>query len=118
MVGREIITIRQRINDNAAAFYFSKRDQGLMILGILPHSPAEKMNLQVGEMIMKVNGQAVKTVEEFYEALQKNGAFCKLEVIGYNGEIRFVQGALYVGEHHELGILFVQDDKKWETEAV
>lgn len=118
MIGREFITIRQRINDDSAAFYFSKRDHGLMILGILPHSPSEKMNLQVGEMVMKVNGFSVKTVDEFYQALQKNRAFCKLEVIGFNGEIRFVQRALYDGEHHELGILFVQDGKKWEDEAV
>ena len=118
MIGREFITVRQRLNDDSAAFYFSKRDHGLMILGILPHSPAAKMNLQVGEMVMKVNGVAVKTVNEFYEALQKNSAFCKLEVIDYNGEIRYAQCALYDGEHHELGILFVQDEKKWETEAV
>lgn len=118
MLGREFITIRQRINDDSAAFYFSKRDQGLMILGILPQSPAEKMKLQVGEMVMKVNGYSVHTVEEFYQALQKNSAFCKLEIIGFNGEIRFAQRALYDGEHHELGILLVQDEKKWETEAV
>lgn len=118
MVGREFITIRQRMNDASAAFYFSKRDHGLMILGILPQSPAEKMNLKVGEIIMKVNGYSVHTVDEFYQALQKNGAFCKLEVIGFNGEIRFDQRALYDGEHHELGILFVQDHKKWEDEAV
>ncbi|WP_299093549.1 PDZ domain-containing protein [uncultured Metabacillus sp.] len=118
IAGREFITIRQRINDDSAAFFFSKRDKGLMILGILPQSPAEKMNLQVGEMVMKVNGDSVKTVEEFYQSLQKNGAYCKLEVIALNGEIRFVQRALYEDEHHELGILFVQDEKKWETEAV
>ncbi|TXC91002.1 PDZ domain-containing protein [Metabacillus litoralis] len=118
MIGREFITIRQRINDDSAAFYFSKRDHGLMILGILPQSPSEKMGLQVGEMVMKVNGYSVTSVEELYQALQKNSAFCKLEIIDFNGEIRFAQRALYDGEHHELGILFVEDDKKWETEAV
>ncbi|XQY91494.1 PDZ domain-containing protein [Metabacillus sp. HB246100] len=118
IVGREFITVRQRMNDDSAAFYFSKRDKGLMILGILPGSPAEKMGLQVGEMVMKVNGYAVKTEEELYQGLQKNRAFCKLEIVDHNGEIRFAQCALYDGEHHELGILFVQDEKKWETEAV
>lgn len=118
MLGREFITIRQRMNDDSAAFYFSKRDHGLMVLGILPQSPAERMNLMVGEVIMKVNGYSVHTVDEFYQALQKNRAFCKLEVIDFNGEIRFAQRALYDGEHHELGILFVQDHKKWEHEAV
>ncbi|MGM0923163.1 MAG: cell division protein [Bacillota bacterium] len=118
IIGREFLTVRQRMNDNSAAFYFSKRDHGLMVLGILPHSPAVKLELEVGEIIMKTNGASVKTVDEFYQALQINGAFCKMEVIGLNGEIRYVQGAVYKGEHHELGILFVQDEKKWETEAV
>ncbi|MGX1191949.1 cell division protein [Metabacillus sp. SLBN-84] len=118
IAGREFLTVRQRMNDNSAAFYFSKRDQGLMVLGILPNSPAVKLQLEVGEIIMKTNGTPVKTVDEFYQALQINGAFCKMEVIGHNGEIRFVQGAIYKGEHHELGILFVQDDKKWGIEAV
>jgi hypothetical protein len=118
IIGREFLTVRQRMNDNSAAFYFSKRDHGLMVLGILPHSPAVKLELEVGEIIMKTNGASVKTVDEFYQALQINGAFCKMEVIGLNGEIRFVQGAVYKGEHHELGILFVQDEKKWGTEAV
>ncbi|MGG4491584.1 cell division protein [Metabacillus idriensis] len=118
IIGREFLTVRQRMNDNSAAFYFSKRDHGLMVLGILPHSPAVKLELEVGEIIMKTNGASVKTVDEFYQALQINGAFCKMEVIGLNGEIRYVQGAIYKGEHHELGILFVQDEKKWGTEAV
>ncbi|MED4534056.1 PDZ domain-containing protein [Metabacillus fastidiosus] len=116
-IGREVITMKQRINDHSAAFFFSKRDKGLLILGILPQSPAEKLQLKVGELITKINGIQVKTVAEFYEALQKNRAFCKLEVIDLKGEIRFEQRALYDGEHHELGILFVADEKKWETET-
>ncbi len=49
----------------------------------------------------------------FYKALQKNRAYCKLEVFDVNGEIRFVQGALFEGDHHELGILTIEDKKKW-----
>ncbi|MDF2789836.1 MAG: cell division topological determinant, partial [Neobacillus sp.] len=33
-------------------------------------------------------------------------------------EVRFVQRALYEGDHYELGILFVQDEKKWDSEVV
>jgi hypothetical protein len=36
---------------------------------------------------------------------------CKLEVFDTNGEARFEQRALYEGEHYELGILFVQDER-------
>ncbi|WP_456277678.1 PDZ domain-containing protein [Bacillus sp. AK128] len=117
MLGRELLTIQQRVQDDDYT-YFSRRDQGLVILGIIPKSPAEKMALQVGELITKVNGNQVKSVEEFYISLQKNRAFVKLEVVDQNGEPRLVQRALYDGEHHELGMLFVQDHKLANQELV
>lgn len=118
IIGREIISLRQRLTDESLPFYFSKKEFGIIVVGIIPKSPAEKMALQVGEVITKVNGEKIKTAADFYQALQKNRAFCKLDVIDTNGEVRFVQRALYDGEHHELGILFVNEEKKWETEAV
>jgi hypothetical protein len=117
-IGREWIAFYQRFQDDSQPAYFSRQKYGLVILGIIPKSPAEKMALQVGEVIVKANGVAVKTEKEFYEALQRNRAFCKLEVLDRNGEVRFVQGALYQDQHHELGLLFVQDGKKWEFKAV
>lgn len=118
MIGREFISLRQRISEDNSPFYFSKRNQGIMVLGVIPESPADKMALQVGEVVTKVNGMKISNEKGFYEALQKNGAHCKLEVIDVNGQIRFVQRALYEGDHHELGLLFVQDEKKWDSEAV
>jgi hypothetical protein len=117
--GREWINFRVRTQDDEQAPIFVQRDNGLVILGVIPESPAEKMNLLVGEIIEKVNGIPVNTVAGFYEALQQNRAFCKLQVVDANGEARFAQCALYEGDHHELGLLFVQAGKKWkQTEAV
>lgn len=110
MIGRELLSIQQRVHDDDHLF-FSKRDQGLVILGVIPKSPANKMALQVGEIITKVNGSRINTVEEFYYALQKNRAFVKLEIVDHNMEPRLIQRALYDGEHYELGLLFVQDEK-------
>ncbi|MBT9248786.1 S1C family serine protease [Bacillus halotolerans] len=118
VLGRIFLSVKQRVNDNAAPFYFSKRDQGLMVLGIIPNTPAEDLELKIGEIITKVNGVPVKHVSDFYEALQRNRAYVKLEIIGLNGEIRFDQRASYEGEHHELGILFVKDDRKDEAAAL
>ncbi|MEH7125071.1 PDZ domain-containing protein [Bacillus sp. JJ1773] len=118
IIGREMITLRQRIVEENLPFYFSKRNHGVLVLGIIPGSPANNMALQVGELITKVNGLAVHDRNSFYQALLKNRAHCKLEVFDVNGQIRFAQRALYEGDHHELGILFVQDDKKKGSEAV
>jgi hypothetical protein len=118
IIGREWLTVSQRISEQNSPFYFTKKNKGLMILGILLDSPALKMGLQVGEVITKVNGQAVQDEEALYEALERNRAHCKLEVLDVNGEVRFVQRALYEGDHYELGILFVHDEKQWDNEAV
>ncbi len=118
IIGREIISVRQRIKEDSLPFYFSKKNQGVMILGVLPDSPAEGMGLQVGELVMKVNGTPVNGEESFYKALQQNRAHCKLEVLDINGQNRFTQRALFENEHHELGILFVEDERKWEAKRV
>jgi hypothetical protein len=112
IISRELISLMQRLKDDNLPFYFSKKNNGLMIIGIIPESPADKMGLQVGELISKVNGVKILDEQVFYEALQKNRAHCKLEVLDTNGEVRFVQRALYEGDHYELGILFVQDQRK------
>lgn len=118
IIGRELIIIRQKMIEENNVSFFATRSTGIVILGVIPDSPAYKMSLQVGEIVTKVNGKQVRNEKEFYEALQVNRAFCKLEVLDYNGEIRFAQRALYDGEHHELGLLFVHDEKQWTTEAV
>jgi len=117
IIGRELLFMRQRLIEDNLPFYFSQRNHGVMILGVIPDSPAEKMGLSVGEVVFKVNGVTITDEESFYEAMQKNRAHCKLEVFDVNEQVRFVQRALYEGDHHQLGILFVQNEKKWEDEV-
>ena len=118
IIGREALSMRQRLVEESLPFYFSKRNDGVKILGVIPESAAEKMGLKVGEIITKVNGEIATDEESFYEALQKNAAHCKLEVLDHNDQIRLLQRALYEEDHHELGILFVQNEKNWEDKAV
>ncbi|WP_338751516.1 PDZ domain-containing protein [Bacillus sp. FJAT-52991] len=98
-------------------YFFTPQPRGVMILGILPLSPAKKMKLKIGEIVYKANGVEVNTETEFYAALQKNAAYCKLEVIDIRGEIRFVQGSLYQGEHYELGLILAVEDEPYLKEA-
>ncbi|WP_273851414.1 PDZ domain-containing protein [Guptibacillus spartinae] len=114
IVGRASILLLHRGKNKPA--YFNERNEGLVILGILPGSPADQMSLQVGEVISKVNGLSLGKGVDFYTALQRNAAFCKLEVLDINGEVRFEQKALYNNTHHELGLLFVKDHRFEEQE--
>ncbi|MGO4541980.1 PDZ domain-containing protein [Paenibacillus sp. 2TAB19] len=85
--------------------------RGLRILGIVPGTPAATMGLLPGEVIHKVNGIRIKNKEEMYEALRHNPAFCKLEVLNFEGEIKFAQRARYAGEHHQLGVILAPDEQ-------
>lgn len=97
-------------NDEKRA-WFTLRNEGLQVLAVVPKSPAAEMNIHVGEVINRVNGMKVNSARQYYDALQINPTFVKLEVIDADGELRFEQRPLYENEHHSLGILFVDEPR-------
>jgi hypothetical protein len=118
IIGRETLTFLLRLKEEKETNVYTQRENGLVILGVIPKSPAEKMAVKVGEVVTKVNGVRVKNAQQFYEGLQLNSAFCKLEIIDENGELRFAHTSLYTGEHHQIGILFVADEPKYENNVM
>ncbi|MFC3041305.1 PDZ domain-containing protein [Virgibacillus xinjiangensis] len=112
IIGREFISYRHRMVERKGQPYFRKLDDGIRVLGVIKDSPADRIDIHPGETVRKVNGRKVNTEESFYQALQGSGAYFKLEVLDASGEIRFVQGALYEGDHHELGIVLLNDPHK------
>lgn len=119
ILGRLTIAVQERLEDGRRPAYFSSRDNGLVVLGTIPGTAGEALDLKPGEIIVKMNGVVPTNVGEFYNALQSRttGAFCKMEVVDTNGELRLVQHAIYEGEHHELGIVFVEQEHQWDTEV-
>jgi len=82
-------------------------EKGLKILALVDNSTSEQLNLKIGETIRKVNGQEVNSISELYDAIALNPAYCKLEVVDENNEVRFVQRTRYADEHHQLGLILV-----------
>ncbi|WP_117161371.1 PDZ domain-containing protein [Paraliobacillus sp. X-1268] len=115
IIGRELLALQFRLRDLRNPTYFAVEETGLKVLGIIPGTPAENIGLMIGEKIIKVNGQPVSSEQAFYEALQLNSAYCKLDIRDERGEIRFAQRALYQGEHYELGIIF-PSETTWKIE--
>ncbi|MDO6449528.1 MULTISPECIES: PDZ domain-containing protein [Oceanobacillus] len=106
IIGKEFLNYKYRVGDRLRRPFFGQLQDGLTIVGIIPATPAARLDIFIGETIVKVNGKRVATEEQFYKALQSTGAFFKLEILDDRGENRFVQGAFYEGDHHELGLLF------------
>ncbi|AYC30761.1 PDZ domain-containing protein [Paenisporosarcina cavernae] len=106
-IGRIGLSIFFGIKERAGNYAVAPKSEGVMIVGVLPESPAERMGLVVGECIRKVNGQLVTNEQELYEAIQINAAHCRLEVLDFNGEVRLRQHVIYRHDHHRLGLLII-----------
>jgi len=107
--GHEGLVLLSKYREDNSAPYFIQSSQGLKVMAVIPDTPAHEMGILPGEIIVKVNGVAVTSKEQLYPALQINSAFCKMEVLTWDREIKFVQCAVYAGHHHQLGIIVVPD---------
>lgn len=121
--GHEWLHYRQQAWEWQRRPYFVQKSYGVKILAVLPQSSAQEMGLEIGELIVKVNGEAVNNRKELYAALQQQGTQVHLEVEDLNGNIKLAQATIYTGEHHQLGIITAPDEKTefyvdWQTESL
>lgn len=107
----EGIVLRHDRLERRSIPFFVHEGKGLKILAVVPGGPASEMGIAAGETILKVNGRPVSSGGQLHAALRANPAFCRLEVADLNGESKFVQRALFAGEHHQLGIVLCPDDR-------
>lgn len=108
VVCRAFISILVAFRERSGGFAASPRPAGVVIAGIIPGSPGEKMGLVPGECIRSVNGLQVSNEKELYDAIQINAAHCRMQVIDRNGEVRLMQRVIYRHDHHRLGLLVVR----------
>ncbi|MFT8872880.1 MAG: cell division protein [Sporolactobacillus sp.] len=81
--------------------------RGLRVIAVLSASPGERARVVAGEEITAVNDQKVASEDEFYQALQRQAAYCKLEIVDMNGEPRIVKLPIHEGDGHHIGLLFL-----------
>ncbi|WP_154661520.1 PDZ domain-containing protein [Bacillus ndiopicus] len=104
---RLLISLYYKIKERTDAYAVAPLSSGVIIAGVLPNSPAEKMGLVAGEVIRKVNGKEVFTESELYEALQVNAAHCRLEILNHQNEVRLAQHVVHSNDHYKIGLLLV-----------
>ncbi|MFC0091373.1 hypothetical protein ACFFJI_10750 [Allobacillus sp. GCM10007491] len=116
VVGRIVIQWATFVSESGKRSIYSPQPDGIKIVGIIPHSPADEMGLVVGEKIVRVHDQPVSNEHEFYEIMRVNQTYCKLSVKNLDEEIRFVQRPIYQNERHELGLVFVKEKPKFSLQ--
>ena len=107
--GHEALFFWSQYQERRRSPYYIQSPRGVKVMAVIPGTRAAEIGILPGEIIVKVNGLPVRNREELYPALQANSAFCKMEVLTHDGEVKFVQSAVYAGSHHQLGIIVVPD---------
>jgi len=97
--------------DARQPFWYSQVDDGVRVLAIRPGTPATKLDLAPGDIILECNHQAVSSETTFYEALLINPTYCHLRVRNMAGELKVTETAIYSGAPHEIGIVLFRDQE-------
>lgn len=85
--------------------YISQTGTGVRIVAVQPETPAAKMHLEAGDVVLLCNSHPVHNDAELYAAIQTHPTYCRLRVAGLDGEIRLCETAIYEGAPHELGMI-------------
>ncbi|USS93619.1 PDZ domain-containing protein [Fructilactobacillus ixorae] len=94
-----------RVDKRASNQQVEQAVDGIRILAVKPNTPASKMQLQAGDLILEVNGQPVRNETQLYQALQSSPTFCHLKVKHQDGQLELTDSAIYAGTPHEIGIV-------------
>lgn len=111
VMGVWISLLRHRYHDRHQQFWFSDTDQGVRVIGIRPKTPATKLNLSIGDVILECNRQPVHSEAQFYAALLTSPTYVHLKVRNVQQELIITETAIYNGAPHELGIVLFTDQE-------
>lgn len=95
--------------------WYVETDNGVRVIAVLPGTPAAKMRLQPGDVILDCNDQAVHSEGELYAALQRNSAYVKMRVQTYQGDLRLAEAAIFAGAPHEIGLILFPDEAEFSA---
>ncbi|WP_124728396.1 PDZ domain-containing protein [Staphylospora marina] len=79
-------------------------ERGLRVLAVLPGSPAARMGIKSGDVIVRFNGSNIRTVDELMH-MSEHATWCKLEVLDEQGDRHIMKKTLYEDDPRNLGVI-------------
>lgn len=63
--------LKQQINSAPDAGFKVQEDRGVLIVRIMPNSPAARAGMKIGDLIQKINGEAVDSADDVQQAVDR-----------------------------------------------
>ncbi|GEP71659.1 PDZ DHR GLGF domain-containing protein [Lentilactobacillus rapi DSM 19907 = JCM 15042] len=104
LLGYYLIIGIAKHQDHQVNFEYSEVMDGIRVIGIQPGTPAAKMDLKLGDVILSVNNITVNNEDEFYRALSTNSTYCRFKVRDRNDQLKITESAIFKNSPHEIGV--------------
>lgn len=72
--------VRQQLNSDPSSGLRIQDDRGVLVAQVLPNSPAARAGIRAGDVILRVNGQAVSKAEDVQRAVESSAIGGTLQV--------------------------------------
>ena len=105
LVGSLFVLYRHHRRERMWSFKYGPADEGLRVIAVRPDSPAERMDLAIGDIIMNIHQRKMTDKAVFNEAISDNRSYIKMRVLRNDGEIVIAETPLYDDDYNNLGVL-------------
>ncbi|MDZ7834813.1 MAG: PDZ domain-containing protein, partial [Alkalibacterium sp.] len=105
LAGGIYVLYRHRLRERKWAFKFGPDQDGLRVVAVRPGSPAERMALEIGDVLIESNQVKLTTSEDLTESLFNNRSYSKLKVKRLDGELVIAETPIYEEDAHDLGLV-------------
>ena len=103
------VLVRHRRREKQWAFRYGPTNEGLRVIAIRSDSPAQRLELSVGDIILKMNDQAMNQKEDYNRVVAYNRSYIKMRIRRTDGEIVISQTPLYDDDFNNLGLLILEN---------
>ncbi|MFO8070097.1 MAG: PDZ domain-containing protein [Alkalibacterium sp.] len=108
-VGGGYVLYRHRQRERKWAFKFGPDQDGLRVVAVRPNSPAERMSIEVGDVLVESNQMKLTSSEDLTESLFNNRSYSKLKLKRLDGELVMAETPIYEEDAHDLGLVTLED---------
>lgn len=108
LIGGLFVLIRHRRRENMWTFRYGPADEGLRVIAVREDSPAERLDLSIGDILLEMNDHPLTDTAEYNQVLAHNRSYIKVRVRRFDGEIVFAETPLYDDDYNNLGLLLLE----------
>ncbi|OJF93103.1 PDZ domain-containing protein [Alkalibacterium sp. 20] len=109
LVGGVYVLYRHRQRERKWAFKFGPDQDGLRVVAVRPNSPAERMSIEVGDVLVESNQIKLTSSEDLTESLFNNRSYSKLKLKRLDGELVIAETPIYEEDAHDLGLVTLEE---------